>query len=179
MNRSKSFVLGGLLSASLLLPVVRASADQQSGRDHANPANHGLHKGWEKSPAKKFDHDDHDRRDYRHPDPRQYHRDVRYDNRGHYNKAEIHHDFKDVRNARNEVHGDRVELRKDSTELRKDRTELRHDLRTGASKAEILKDRQEIRGDVKEIRGDRVELRKDQAQLGTERRELKSDLSKR
>jgi hypothetical protein len=179
MNRSKSFVLGGLLSASLLLPAVRASADQQSGRDHANPANHGLHKGWEKSPAKKSDHDEHDRRYYRHPDARQYHRDVSYDNRGHHNKAEIHQDFKDVRKARKEVYGDRAELRKDSAELRKDRAELRHDLRTGASKAEILKDRQEIRADMKEIRGDRVELRKDQRQLDAAHRELKSDLSKR
>src|SRR4029077_18979693 len=172
-------VLGGLLSASLLLPAVRASADQQSGRDHANPANHGLHKGWEKSPAKKFDHDDHDRRDYRHPDPRQYHRDVRYDNRGHYNKAEIRQDFKDIHGTRKEISGDRVELRKDRMELRKDRAELRKDIRNGASKTEIMKDRQEIRGDLKEIHGDRVELRKDQGKLDAQRRELKSDLAKK
>ena len=178
MNRSKILVLGGLLSASLLLPAVPAAAEQESGREHANPANHGLHKGWEKSHAKKFDHDEHDRRYYRHPDPR-FHRDAHYVNRSPHHKAEIHQDFKDVRNARKEVYGDRAELRKDSLELKKDRAELRHDLRTGASKAEILKDRQEIRGDMKEIRGDRVELRKDQGKLDAAHRELKSDLSKR
>ncbi len=179
MNRSKVFVLGGLLSATLLMPALPALADPKGKPEHQERENHGQHKGWEKSPAKKFDHDGHDRRDYRHPDPRQYHRDARYDNRGHHNKAEIRQDFKDVRNARNEVHGDRVELRKDSTELRKDRMELRHDLRTGASKTELMKDRQEIRGDMKEIRGDRVELRKDQGKLDATHRELKSDLSKR
>ncbi|HEY7217470.1 MAG TPA: hypothetical protein VH985_03685 [Candidatus Binatia bacterium] len=170
MNRSKILFLGGLLSASLLLPAVRAAADQESGRDHANPANHGLHKGWEKSHAKKFDHDEHDRRFYRHRDPRRYHRDVRYDERRHHNTAWSHQDFRDVHKARKEVYGDRAELRKDHTELKKDRAELRHDLRTGASKSEILKDRQEIRDDYKEISKDRGELRKNQGQLGTARR---------
>ena len=179
MKRSKILVLGGLLSASLLLPALRASADQQSGREHANPENHGLHKGWEKSRAKHSDHDEHDRRFYRHPDPRRYHREARYDERRHDDTAWSHHDFREVHKARKEVYGDRVELRKDYTELKKDRTELRHDLRTGASKSEILKDRQEIRDDHKEISKDRAELRKDRAQAGTSRREFKRDLSKR
>jgi hypothetical protein len=177
MNRSKVFVLGGLLSATLLIPAVPALADPKGTSEHHE--NHGQHKGWEKSHAKKFDHHGHDRRDYRRPDPRQYHRDVRYDNRGHHNKAEIRQDFKDIHNTRREIKGDRVELRKDYTELRKDRAELRHDLRTGASKAEILKDRQEIRADMKEIRGDRTELRKDRAKLDSQRRELKNDLAKK
>jgi hypothetical protein len=179
MNRSKILFLGGLLSASLLLPAVWAAADQESGRDHANPANHGLHKGWENSHAKKSDHDEHDRRFYRHPDPRRYHRESRYDERRHDDTAWNNHDFRDVHKARKEVHGDRVELRKDYTELKKDRAELRHDLRTGASKSEILKDRQEIRDDHKEISKDRAELRKDQVQAGTARREFKRDLSNR
>jgi len=174
MNRSKVFVLGGLLSATLLMPTLPALADPKDGHE-----NHGQHKGWEKSPAKKFNHDEHDRRSYRHPDPRQYHRDVRYDNRGHHNKAEIRQDFKDIHGTRKEISGDRVELRKDHMELRKDRAELRKDIRNGASKTEIMKDRQEIRGDLKEIHGDRVELRKDQGKLDAQRRELKSDLAKK
>ena len=177
MNRSKVLVLGGLLSATLLIPALPALADPKGRSEHHE--NHGQHKGWEKSHGKKFDHDEHDRRNYRRPDPRQYHRDVRYDNRGHHNKPEIRQDFKDIHNSRTEIKGDRVELRKDYTELRKDRAELRSDLRNGASKSEIMKDRQEIRGDMKEIHGDRVELRKDQGKLDAQRRELKSDLAKR
>jgi len=173
MNRSKVFVLGGLLSAALLVPAMQASADPKDGHE-----NHGQHKGWEKSPAKKFDHDEHDRRFYRRPDPRQYRRDVRYDNRGHHNKPEIRQDFKDIHGTRKEISGDRVELRKDHTELRNDRAELRRDLRSGASKTEIMTDRREIRGDMKEIHGDRVELRKDQGKLDAQRRELKHDLAK-
>ena len=179
MNRSKVFVLGGLLSATLLMPALPALADPKGKPEHQERENHGQHKGWEKGPAKKFDHDEHDRRDYRRPDPRQYHRDVRYDNRGHHNKAEIRQDFKDIHGTRKEISGDRVELRKDHTELRNDRAELRRDLRNGASKTEIMKDRQEIRGDMKEISKDRVELRKDQGKLDGQRRELKHDLAKK
>jgi hypothetical protein len=140
MNRSKLFFLGGLLSASLLLPAVQAAADQESGREHANPANHGLHKGWDKNHGDRFYHDEHDRRYYRHRDQRFYHH--------------------DVRGTRREIGDKRAELRKDYGELRKDRAELHRDLHNGAGKAEILKDRQEIRSDMKEIHGDRVDLRK-------------------
>jgi len=167
-------VLGGLLTAALIVPAMPALADKEHFEHHEN---NGKHKGWEKSPGKKFD--EHDRRYYRHPDPRIYHRDGRYDDRGHHNKAEIRQDFKDVHNARKEVGASRAELRKDSTELRKDRMELRRDVRNGASKAEILKDRQEIKGDLKEIHGDRVDLRNDQAKLDAARRELRSDQHKR
>jgi hypothetical protein len=179
MNRSKVFVLGGLLSATLLMPALPALADPKGKSDSHERENHGQHKGWEKHQAKKFDHDEHDRRFYRRPDPRQYRRDVRYDNRGHHNKPEIRQDFKDIHGTRKEIAGDRVELRKDHTELRNDRAELRRDLRNGASKTEIMKDRQEIRGDMREISKDRVELRKDQAKLDAQRRELKSDLAKK
>ena len=89
MNRSKVFVLGGLLSATLLMPALPALADPKGKSEHQQRENHGQHKGWEKHQAKKFKHDEHDRRHYRRPDPRRYHRDVRYDNRGHHNKAEI------------------------------------------------------------------------------------------
>jgi hypothetical protein len=174
MNRSRVLVLGGLLTAALITPAMPALADQDHFEHHEN---NGKHKGWEKSTGKKFD--EHDRRNYRHPDPRFSHRDTRHDYRGHHNKAEIHQDFKDVRNARKEVSDSRTELRKDYTELRNDRTELRRDLRNGASKAEILKDRQEIKGDLKEIHGDRIDLRNDQAKLDGTRRELRSDLHKR
>ena len=179
MNRSKVFVLGGLLSATLLMPTLPALADPKGKSEHQERENNGQHKGWEKHQAKKFDHDQHDRRFYRHPDPRQYPRHVRYDNRGHHNKAEIRQDFKDIHGTRKEIRGDRVELRKDHMELRKDRAELRRDLRNGASKTEIMKDRQEIRGDLKEISRDRAELRQDQAKLDAQRRELKRDLAKR
>ena len=144
MNRSKVLVLGGLLTAALITPAMPALADKEHFEHHEN---NGKHKGWEKSTGKKFD--EHDRRNYRHPDPRFSHRDTRYDYRGHHNKAEIHQDFKDVRGARKEVSDSRTELRKDYTELRSDRMELRRDLRNGASKGEILKDRQEISGDLK------------------------------
>ena len=174
MNRSRIMVLGGLLTAALIVPAMPALADKEHFEHHEN---NGKRKGWDKSAGKKFD--EHDRRYYRHPDPRLYHRDGRYDNRGHHNKAEIRQDFKDVHNARKEVGASRTELRKDYTELRKDRTELRRDVRNGASKAEILKDRQEIKGDLKEIHGDRVDLRNDQAKLDATRRELRSDLHKR
>ena len=179
MNRSKVFVLGGLLSATLVMPALPALADPKGKSEHQERENNGQHKGWEKHQAKKFDHDQHDRRSYRHPDPRQYHRNVSYDNRGHHNKAEIRQDFKDIHGTRKEISGDRAELRKDHMELRKDRAELRKDIRNGASKTEIMKDRQEIRGDMKEIHGDRVELRKDQGKLDAQRRELKSDLAKK
>lgn len=179
MNRSKVFVLGGLLSATLLVPALPALADPKGKSEHRERENHGQHKGWEKHQAKKFKHDEHDRRHYRRPDPRRYHRDVRYDNRGHHNKAEIRQDFRDIRATRREIKGDRAELRKDYAELRNDRAELRRDLRNGASKTEIMKDRQEIRADLREISRDRAELRKDQAKLDAQRRELKSDLAKK
>lgn len=127
MNRSMILVLGGLLTAVLIAPTNPALADRkQHVEHHANP---GKHLGWDKSTGKKFD--EHDRRYYRHPDPRFYHRDS-------------------FRNA---------DLRQDYSELRKDRMELHHDLRNGASKAEILKDRQEIRSDLKDIHSDRLDLR--------------------
>ena len=177
MNRSKVFVLGGLLSATLLMPALPALADPKDDHEREIMAST---KAGKNSTAKKFNHDEHDRRYYRRPDPRQYHRhEVRYDNRGHHNKAEIRQDFKDIHGTRKEISGDRVELRKDHAELRNDRAELRRDLRNGASKTEIMKDRQEIRGDLKEIHGDRVELRKDQGKLDAQRRELKSDLAKK
>ena len=174
MNRSRVLVLGGLLTAAFMTPAVPALADKEHYEHHEN---NGKHKGWEKSAGKKFD--EHDRRNYRHPEPRFSPRDTRYDYRGHHNKPEIRQDFKDVRGARKEVSDSRAELRKDHIELQKDRMELRRDLRNGASKAEILKDRQEIRGDLKEIHGDRVDLHNDQAKLDATRRELKSDLRKR
>ena len=174
MNRSRVLVLGGLLTAALVTPAAPALADREHYEHHDN---NGKHKGWEKSAGKKFD--DHDRRYSHRPDPRVYHRDSRYNDRSHHNKAEIRQDFKDVHSARKEVSDSRGELRKDYSELRKDRIELRRDLRSGASKAEILKDRQEIRSDMKEIHGDRVDLRNDQAKLDAARRELRSDLHKR
>ena len=128
MNRSRIMVLGGLLTAALIVPAMPALADRKEHFEHHE--NSGKHLGWDKSTGKKFD--EHDRRYYRHPDPRFYHRD------------------KNVRNA---------DLRQDYSELRKDRTELHHDLRNGASKGEILKDRQEIRSDLKDIHSDRVDLR--------------------
>jgi hypothetical protein len=198
MNRSRILVLGGLLTAALVAPAMPARADRKEHiQHHENP---GKHLGWDKTAGKKFD--EHDRRYYRHPDPRFYHRDVRYDNwhqdrryyghpeprfyrrdirsdyRGH-NRAEIHQDFKDVRDARKKVSDSRTELRKDYAELRKDRMELRRDLRNGASKDEIIKDRQELRSDMKEIYADRVDLRKNQSSLDSARRELGSDLRKR
>ena len=175
MNRSRILVLGGLLTAALTIPAVPALAEKKEHFERHE--NNGKHKGWNKTSGKKFD--DHDRRYYRHSEPRSYHRDGRYDYRGRHNRAEIHQDFKDVRDARKEVSDSRAELRKDHAELHKDRMELRRDLRNGASKAEILKDRQEIRGDLKEIRQDRVDLRNDQAKLDATRRELRSDLRKR
>lgn len=128
MNRSRIMVLGGLLTAALIVPAMPALADGKEHFEHHE--NSGKHLGWDKSAGKKFD--EHDRRYYRHPDPRFYHRD------------------KNVRNA---------DLRQDYSELRKDRTELHHDLRNGASKGEILKDRQEIRSDLKDIHSDRADLR--------------------
>ena len=174
MNRSRALVLGGLLTAALITPAVPALADKEHYEHHEN---NGKHKGWEKNAGKKSD--EHDRRYSRHPDPRVYHRDGRYNDRSHHNKAEIRQDFKDVHGARKEVSDSRAELHKDYGELRKDRMELRRDLRNGASKGEIAKDRQEIRSDMKEIHGDRVDLRNDQAKLDSARRELRSDLHKR
>ena len=84
MNRSKVLVLGGLLAAALIVPAMPALADNEHFDHHEN---NGKHKGWEKSAGKKFD--EHDRRNYGHPDPRFYHRDARHDYRGHHNKAEI------------------------------------------------------------------------------------------
>jgi hypothetical protein len=127
MNRTRILVLGGLLTAALITPVTPALADRKEHVEHhANP---GKHLGWDKTAGKKFD--EHDRRDYRRPDPRFYHRDS-------FRKAD---------------------LRQDYSELRKDRMELHRDLRNGASKAEILKDRQEIRSDLKDIHSDRMGLR--------------------
>ena len=128
MNRSRIMVLGGLLTAALIVPAMPALADRKEHFEHHE--NSGKHLGWEKSAGKKFD--EHDRRYYRHPDPRSY------------------HGNKNVRKA---------DLRQDYSELRKDRTELHRDLRNGASKAEIVKDRQEIRNDLKDIHSDRVDLR--------------------
>jgi hypothetical protein len=184
MKRTNILLLAGLLTGGLIAPNLTISAfakdDQHEGKE-----NHGKHKGWEKKHGKKFDHSEHDRRDYRRGywedhRRRNYPRhDVRLSHRGHHNKAEIRQDFKDVRNARREVQEGRVELRKDYAELRKDRAELRRDIRNGASKAEIMKDRQEIRDDMIEIRKDRAELRRDQTALNAARQELKSDLRKR
>ena len=128
MNRSRIMVLGGLLTAALIVPAMPALADRKEHFEHHE--NSGKHLGWEKSAGKKFD--EHDRRYYRHPDPRSSHQD---------------------RNVR------KADLRQDYSELRKDRTELHRDLRNGASKAEIVKDRQEIRSDLKDIHSDRVDLR--------------------
>jgi hypothetical protein len=130
MNRSRVLVLGGLLTAALVTPAAPALADREHYEHHDN---NGKHKGWEKSPGKKFD--EHDRRYYHRPDPRFNHRDGRYNDRSHHNKAEIRQDFKDVHSARKEVSDSRGELRKDYSELRKDRMELRRDLRSGASKS--------------------------------------------
>ena len=85
MNRSRILVLGGLLTAALTLPAMPALAEQKEHFEHHE--NHGKHKGWEKSPGKPFD--DHDRRYYRHPDPRFHHRDGGYDYRGRHDRAEI------------------------------------------------------------------------------------------
>jgi hypothetical protein len=128
MNRSRILVLGGLLTAALIAPVNPALADQKEHFEH-HP-NQGKHLGWDKTAGKKFD--EHDRRYYRHPDPRFHHSDS-------------------VRKAG---------LRQDYSELRKDRVELHRDMRNGASKAEILKDRQEIRSDLKDIHSDRLDLRR-------------------
>lgn len=184
MKRTNILLLAGILTGGLIMPSLTVSALAKDDQ-HERKENPGKHKGWEKQHDKKFDHSEHDRRDYRRGywedhRRRNYPRhDVRLSNRGHHNKPEIRQDFKDVRNARKEVQQGRVELRKDYTELRKDRAELRRDIRNGASKAEIMKDRQEIRDDMVEIRKDRVELRKDQTALNTARQELKNDLRKR
>jgi hypothetical protein len=151
MNRTRILVLGGLLTAALITPVTPALADRKEHVEHhANP---GKHLGWDKTAGKKFD--EHDRRDYRHPDPRFYHRDVRYDN--------YRRDWRyDRRPDPRFYHRDSVrkaDLRQDYSELRKDRMELHRDLRNGASKAEILKDRQEVRSDLKDIHSDRLGLR--------------------
>ena len=92
MNRSKILVLGGLLTAALTNPAMPALAEKKEHFERHE--NNGKHKGWDKSPGKPFD--DHDRRYYRHPDPRVNHRDSRYSDRSHHNKAEIRQDFKDV-----------------------------------------------------------------------------------
>jgi hypothetical protein len=154
MNRSK-ILLGGLLTIALIAPAMPALADRkQHVEHHANP---GKHLGWDKTAGKKFD--EHDRRYYRHPDPRFYHRDVRYDRYDNHGRRDWRYERRpdprfyhrdSVRNA---------DLRQDYSELRKDRMELHRDLRNGASKTEILKDRQEIRNDMKDIHGDRLDLR--------------------
>ena len=53
MNRSKVFVLGGLLSATLVMPALPALADPKGKSEHQERENHGQHKGWEKHQAKK------------------------------------------------------------------------------------------------------------------------------
>src|SRR5215467_8660665 len=152
MNRSRILILGGLLTAALIAPANPALADRKEHFEHHE--NLGKHLGWDKTAGKKFD--EHDRRYYRHPDPRFYHRDIRYDNHSRDWRYDRHPDpwfyHRDsVRNA---------DLRQDYSELRKDRMELHHDLRNGASNAEILKDRQEIRSDLKDIHSDRLDLRR-------------------
>ena len=52
MNRSKVFVLGGLLSATLVMPALPALADPKGKSEHQERENHGQHKGWEKHQAK-------------------------------------------------------------------------------------------------------------------------------
>src|SRR5215467_5730944 len=76
MNRSRILILGGLLTAALIAPANPALADRKEHFEHHE--NLGKHLGWDKTAGKKFD--EHDRRYYRHPDPRFYHRDIRYDN---------------------------------------------------------------------------------------------------
>ncbi len=151
MNRSRILVLGGLLTAALIIPANSALADRKEHVEHHQ--NPGKHLGWDKTAGKKFD--DHDRRYYRHPDSRSYHRDVRYDNyrRRDWRYDKSHDPRFDHRNVRN------ADLRKDYGELRTDRMELHRDLRNGASKAEISRDRQEVRNDMKDIHGDRLDLR--------------------
>jgi len=152
MNRSRILILGGLLTAALIAPANPALADRKEHFEHHE--NLGKHLGWDKTAGKKFD--EHDRRYYRHPDPRFYHRDIRYDNHSRDWRYDRHPDPRfyhrdSVRNA---------DLRQDYSELRKDRMELHRDLRNGASNAEILKDRQEIRSDLKDIHSDRLDLRR-------------------
>ncbi|HYA30553.1 MAG TPA: hypothetical protein VEI95_17185, partial [Acidobacteriota bacterium] len=147
MNRARKIIFVGVLAGSLVVPGILRTADAKDGVE-----NHGQHKGWENNHSQKFDRSTHDRRDFghnqrfdhrdgrwdnhgRYPVRHDVRHDGRFDNRGHYNKPEIRHDFKDVRNARNEVKQDRGELHKDSAELRKDRLELRKDIRNGASKS--------------------------------------------
>lgn len=97
MNRSRVLVLGGLLTAALIVPAIPAQADRKEHFEHHE--NPGKHLGWDKSTEKKFD--EHDRRYYRHPEPRYKGRDVRYershDDRRYYRRPEPRYYHRDVR----------------------------------------------------------------------------------
>lgn len=97
MNRSRVLVLGGLLTAALIVPAIPAQADRKEHFEHHE--NPGKHLGWDKSTGKKFD--EHDRRYYRHPEPRYKGRDVRYershDDRRYYRRPEPRYYHRDVR----------------------------------------------------------------------------------
>jgi hypothetical protein len=178
MKNLRNIILGGIVTGVLIVPVGPAAADTNDGSRHYQFRRNDRQGKWSHY-ERRDNYRGRGRDHYRRYDKHHYRRDVRYDNRGHHNKAEIRQDFKDIRDARNEVRQGRKELRGDYQELRRDRAELRRDIRNGASREEIRRDRQEIRDDLKEIRKDRAELQQDQARLDATRRELRSDLRKR
>lgn len=131
MNRVRVLVLGGLLTAALIAPAIPAQADpKEHFEHHENP---GKHLGWDKSKGKKFD--EHDRRHYRHPEPRFYHRDVRYDrwhhdrynNWGHQNRSEVRRDIRHEHNASKQVSNSQVGWRTSKSEITKDRQGFQND----------------------------------------------------
>jgi hypothetical protein len=139
MNRARVLLLGGLLTAALMAPAMPAQADSKEHFEHHE--NPGKHLGWDKTKGKKFD--EHDRRYYRHPEPRVFHRDVRYDrwhhdrhydrrpeprfyhgdtrynDRGHQNKPEVRRNHRNEHNASKQVSSNQVGSRTSKSEIMK------------------------------------------------------------
>jgi hypothetical protein len=178
MQNLRNIILGGIVTGVLIVPVGSAIADTNDGSRHYQYRRNDRQGKWRH----------YDRRDgyrgggrdhYRRYDKHHYRRNVRHDNRGHHNKAEIRQDFKDIRAARKDVWQNRQDLRADYQELRRDRAELRRDIRNGAGREEIRRDRQEIRDDWRELSRERGELREAGGRLQSARSELKNDLRNR
>ena len=165
MNRSKVFVLGGLLSATLLMPALPALADPKGKSEHQERKIMGNTKAGKNIKPKNLTTTNMTDAITGIPTRASIIATFAMTTAAITTRPRFARTSKTCTAPAKRFHGDRVELRKDHTELRNDRAELRGIFATAPAKSEIMKDRQEIRGDLKEIHGDRVELRKDQGKL--------------
>ena len=161
MKNLRVVILGGLLTASLVIAGTPAMADPP-GKHKGWETHPGLHKGWEKNhhgSVKGHDDDDRYEDHYRH--------DAYYGRpRDHYYRStEVRNGVSDVRTARQALAQDRLELKNNRQQLKTDRAELRKDIRTGASRTEIAQDRAAIRQDRQKLSNAKKDVRQSRKDL--------------